>query len=132
MVALLCVISDTHHEVVSETSSGVEKEIRKVSVGVDKLHKVVTKICGNLTASPILPHLILSKDDTVNYLFERKGSDNGSFRVVASKENINAVTRSKYKNEDTKNMCGLRVKITYSFSYSGTMAAIFISVLGLT
>ena len=29
-------------------------------------------------------------------------------------------------------MCGLRVKITYTFSASGTMAPIFISVLGIT
>ena len=29
-------------------------------------------------------------------------------------------------------MCGLRVKITFTFSGAGTMAPIFISVLGLT
>ena len=29
-------------------------------------------------------------------------------------------------------MCGLRVKVTYTFSAAGTMATIFISVIGLT
>ena len=71
-------------------------------------------------------------DDTVNYIFEGKGSDNGSFRLFGSKGNTNAGTKSKYKNEDTKNMCGLRVKITYTFLSAGTMDPIFISVLGLT
>ena len=40
---LLCVISATHYEVVSETSSNVDKDIRKYSIGVKKLHKVVLK-----------------------------------------------------------------------------------------
>ena len=71
-------------------------------------------------------------DDTVNYIFEGKGSDNDSYRLVASKENKNAGTRSTYKNEDPRNMCGLGVKITYTFSAAGTMAPIFISVLGIT
>ena len=55
-----------------------------------KLHKVVTKIYGNLPVFPILPELILSMDNTVNYIFVGKGSDNVSFILVASKENINA------------------------------------------
>ena len=84
-VALLCVISDTHYEVVSEKSRNVEKEIRKSSIGVKKLHKVVTKIYSNLPVFPIRPTLIISTDDTVNCIFSLKGSDNGSFRLVASK-----------------------------------------------
>ena len=40
-------------------------------------------------------------------------------------------TRSKYKFDDCKNMNGLRVKLTYTFTSIGTMAPIFISVLGL-
>ena len=84
-VALLCVISATHYEVVSEKSRNVEKEIRKSSIGVKKLHKVVTKIYSNLPVFPIRPTLIISTDDTVNCIFSLKGSDNGSFRLVASK-----------------------------------------------
>ena len=52
--------------------------------------------------------------------------------MVDSKEEKHLGTRSKYKNEDTSNMCGLRVQITYTFSDSITMAPIFISALGLT
>ena len=40
-------------------------------------------------------------------------------------------TWSKYKNDDTNHMCGLRVKLTYTFSGAGVMAPIFVSVLGL-
>ena len=58
-----------------------------------KLHKVVTKIYGNLTVFLIRPELILSKDDTVNYILEVKWSYNGSFILVASKENTNTGTQ---------------------------------------
>ena len=101
---LICVIAATHYEVVTEKSSDVEKDIGKFSIGVKKLYKVVTKIFGNLPVFQFFPELILSTDDTVDYIFEGKGSDNGIFRLVASKENTNSGTRSKYKNEDKNNM----------------------------
>ena len=72
-------ISVTQSEVVSEKNSDVEKDIRKASIGVKKLHKVVTKIYYNLPVFPIHSELILSMDDTVHYIFEGKWSDNGSF-----------------------------------------------------
>ena len=64
-MALLCVISATNYAVVSETRSNVEKEIRKSSIVVKKLHKVVTKIYGNLPVFTITPELILSMDNTM-------------------------------------------------------------------
>ena len=60
------VISATQYKVVSKTSSDVEKEIRKYGIGVKKLHKIVSKIYGNLPVFPICPELILYMDETVN------------------------------------------------------------------
>ena len=34
-------------------------------------------------------------------------------------------------NDDSKNMCGMRVKLTYTFFGAGVMAPIIINVLGL-
>ena len=45
-MAHLYVISSTHYEVVSETSSNVEKEIGKSIIRVKKLHKDITKNTG--------------------------------------------------------------------------------------
>ena len=59
------------------------------------------------------------------------GEAKDCFRLVASKALSKAGTRSKYKKDDSNNMCGLRVKLTYTFTGAGTMAPIFISVLGL-
>ena len=50
----------------------MEKEIIKSSIGVKKLHKVVTKIYGNLPVFPIFPELIPSTDDTVKYFLSGK------------------------------------------------------------
>ena len=76
--------------------------------------------------------MVLSTDDTVNYIYEGKGKENDSFRLVASKSVAKAGTRSKYKVDKSKNMSGMRVKLTYTFTGSGVMAPIFVTVLGLT
>ena len=41
-------------------------------------------------------------------------------------------TRSKYNVDNSKVMCGMRVKLTYTFSAAGTMAPFFITVCGLS
>ena len=51
-----------------------------------KLHRVVTKIYGSLPVIPIRPEIILSTDDTVNYIFEVKGSNNVRFRELLQKK----------------------------------------------
>ena len=96
------------------------------------LYKMVCSAYGNtVQIIPIRPEYILSTDDTVQFIFKGKGEDNDMFRLVSTKFLRNAGTRSKYKNDDSKNMCGLRMKLTYAFSGSGTMALIFITVFGL-
>ena len=98
---------------------------------VKMLFKMISKVKGDLPIRPVRPELIFSIDDTVNYLFEGKGTVNDCFRLVGTKALQSGGTRLKYKNDDSNHMCGLRVKITYTFSAAGTMAPIFIYVLGL-
>ena len=73
----------------------------------------------------------MTTDDTVQFIFDRKGESQDQFRLVATNSLKKAGTRSKYKNNDTNNMNVLRVKLTYTFCGAGMMASIFISVLGL-
>ena len=77
--SFLYLFAATHYKLVSKTRNNVKKQIREASTGVNKLHKVVTKIDRNLPVFTISPELILSTDDIVKYIFEGKGSDNGSF-----------------------------------------------------
>ena len=73
----------------------------------------------------------MTTDDTVQFIFDGKGESQDQFRLVATNSLKKAGTRSKYRNNDTNNMNGLRVKLTYTFCGAGMMASIFISVLGL-
>ena len=60
------------------------------------------------------------------------GNDKDEFRLVASKEIAKSGTRSRYAIVESKNMCCMQVKLTYTFSTAGITASIFISILGLT
>ena len=74
-----------------------------------------------------------STNDTTDYVYEGNGNNRkGTFRLVSNKSLKNAGSRSRYTIDNSKSMNGLRVKLTYTFSAAGTMAPIFISVLGLT
>ena len=95
------------------------------------MYEMVRKSYGNLPIMAVKPHLVLSTDDTVNYIFEGTSSGKEEFRLVGSNSLKKAGSRSKYKHDSSKAMCGMRVKLTYTFSAAGTMAPIFISVLGL-
>ena len=52
--------------------------------------------------------------------------------LVASKAIATSATRFRYVIDESKNMCGMRVKLTYTFSTTGTTAPIFLSILGST
>ena len=74
---------------------------------------------------------VLTTDDTVKFIFDGKGDSHDNFRLVSTKSLSKSTTRSKYKLNDTNNMNGLRVKLTYTFCGAGIMAPIFILVMGL-
>ena len=135
-MALLCVIATTHYDVAScEKEFEIEKLVRHNNVpdGVSLLYKLISKAYGkNVPLIPVEPSRITSTDDTTNYIYEgRSGGDEGNFRLVASQALENAGTRSKFKIDETKKMCGMRVKLTYTFSAAGIIAPLFISVVGL-
>ena len=135
-MALLCVIAAIHYDVCTEIQPEHENIMNKVPLdvppGAQLMYRMVAKAYGkDVPIIPVRPEMILSTDDTVQYIFEGKGQKKDLFRLVASKAFKKAGTRSKFKNDDSKNMCGMRVKLTYTFSGAGTMAPIFITVLGL-
>ena len=45
---------------------------------------MVRKSYGNLPIMAVKPHLVLSTDDTVNYIFDGTSSGKGEFRLVSS------------------------------------------------
>ncbi len=65
---------------------------------------------------PLLPEYVYSSDDTTTYCYEGKGEKKASFVLVGSNTMTKCGFRSRYTQEDTNQMCGLRVKLTYTFS----------------
>ena len=130
-MALLCCVAATHYDVSTPETIEDETNIESADTGAKKLYEMVRKSYGNLPIMAVKPHLVLSTDDTVNYIFEGTSSGKEEFRLVGSNSLKKAGSRSKYKHDSSKAMCGMRVKLTYTFSAAGTMAPIFVSVLGL-
>ena len=60
------------------------------------------------------------------------GNNNDEFRLVPSKKITKIETRSRYAIDESKNMCDMCVKMTYTFSTIGSTIPIFISIFGLT
>ena len=132
-MAFLCVVASTHYDVATEIQADLEKDMKsdELPEGVKKLFKMISKAHDNLPLIPVIPALVISTDDTVNYVFEGEGTKEEKFRLVGTKSLSKAGSQSRYKYDDSKNMCGTRVKLTYSFSAAGTSAPIFITITGL-
>jgi hypothetical protein len=65
---------------------------------------------------PVRPELIISTDDTTEYIFEGT-KDVAPKLVLATKSSIlKRGTNAIYRPEDSKAMNGMRVKLTFSFT----------------
>ncbi len=82
--------------------------------------------------TPIEPHLIFSMDDTTQYVFEGADINGDRWRLVSPHTHQNKGCRSNFCLDDGKNMGGLRVKNTFTFSADGSMAPFFVTMGGLT
>jgi hypothetical protein len=65
----------------------VHKEINNPTSGAQKLFKMVEKAHGNVLTFPIKPQYNLSTDNTVNYIFEGKGTSKGQFQLAGASLN---------------------------------------------
>ena len=102
-------------------------------IGVKLLFKMIHGYHDHKPIVPILPAMCYSTDDTTDYIYEGYGNNRkGLFRLVSNKSLKNVGSLSRYRINNSKAMNGMRVKLTYTFSAAGTMAPIFISILGLT
>ena len=92
-----CVVACTHYDVTTEIRRDIRKEIRDNDTpkGVSLLYDMILKAHNNLLIAPVIPALVLSTDDKVNYICEGEGKREGSFWLVGSRSLLKAGTRSK-------------------------------------
>ncbi len=87
--------------------------------------KIIHKFHNHKPIIAILLAIFYSTDDTTDYICEGYGnSRKGLSRLVSTKSLKNAGSRSRYRFNNSKAMNRMRVKLTYTFSASGTMAPI--------
>ena len=131
-MALVSVVAATHYNITVHSHPDVEKQIKEASKGVRMFYDIIRQVNNNAPVFPVRPELIFSTDDTTDYIFEGKGVTQDPFVVVPTSHLQKSGTRSTYVRNDTKAMCGTRVKFTYTFSGAGISAPLFASTLGLT
>ena len=132
-MCLAVLIAATHFIIVQDVNQDVEKMLKQTkNNGVKLMYNLVCKCNKNLPMIPLRPEYVYSSDDTTTYCYEGKGENKASFVLVGSNTMTKSGTRSRYAQEDSNHMCGLRVKLTYTFSAAGISAPIFVSIVGLT
>jgi hypothetical protein len=80
---------------------------------------------------PVRPELITSTDESTQYIFDGQRAHKEKFTLVTKTSHRVRGTNAVYKFDDGKDMCGMRVKLTWTFNGTGECAPLFITVSGL-
>ena len=132
-MALVVLVASTHYYVIPQEIAQVRNDMKTASDGVRMLYNVVSKAHGNVPVAPLKPQYIMSTDDTVVYTYEGADEDgHDNYRLVANNSLETKGTYSNYHMDTSASMCGLRVKLTFTFTATGSCAPIFVSVCGLS
>jgi hypothetical protein len=90
--------------------------MKKASEELKKVIELTSKAQGNIPLQPVKPQYIYSSDDNVEYVYAVTSDAPDPFRVVASKHASGAGDCSKYKEDNSKQMSGMRVKRSWIFN----------------
>ena len=130
-ISNLALIGSTHFIPVQFEDSDIRAEIKTLSESTKMLLSLVSTAWGT-SVFPVLPELIISTDDTTEYIFEGTVNEQPKF-VLATKTAVSKRdTNSLYRVEDSKAMNGLRVKLTFTFTAMGNCFPLVVTVAGLT
>jgi hypothetical protein len=130
-ISNLALIGSTHFIPVQYEDSDIRAEIKALPESTKMLLVMVSTAWGT-SVFPILPELIISTDDTTEYIFEGTVNEQPQF-VLATKLVVSKLgTNSLYQMEDSKSMNGLLVKLTFTFTAMGNCFPLVVTVAGLT
>jgi len=133
-ISLLAIIASTHFIPVKKN----DPELRKLVKELSKTHPEVVMLMNMVSDAlgtavfPILPQYIYSTDDTTEYIYEGTKHSTPKFVLTTKKSISEKGTKSVHRVEDNKSMCGMRVKLTFTFSAVGTCFPLVVTVTGLT
>jgi hypothetical protein len=117
-ISNLALIGSTHFFPVQNEDSNLRAEIKTMPESTKMLLEMVSAAWGT-SVCPVLPELIVSTDDTTEYIFDQTKDDQPKF-VLTTKSSIGKQgTNALYCVEDSKSMNGMRVKLTFTFTAMG-------------
>eukprot|EP00978_Attheya_sp_CCMP212_P004820 scaffold10618_cov55-Attheya_sp.AAC.3 len=133
-ISLLTVVASTHFIPRSTERSPMTREVmKKVTPGAQRLIALTSKALNDVPLEYIKPQYIFSSDDNVEYVYVGLPNAKDEFWLVAENHSSQAGTLSKYKNDESKTMSGMRVKHSWTFNTVGQCCApLCVSVCGLT
>ena len=130
-ISNLALIGSTHFIPVPSEDADIREEMKSLPEHTKMLIIRVANAWGT-SVFPVLPELIVSTDDTTEYIFEGKCEKESKF-VLATKSSImKRGSNALYRVHDSKSMSGMRVKLTFTFTAMGNCFPLVVTVTGLT
>ena len=130
-ISNLALIGSTHFIPVPSEDADIREEMKSLPEHTKMLIIRVANAWGT-SVFPVLPELIVSTDDTTEYIFEGKCEKESKF-VLATKSSImKRGSNALYRVHDSKSMSGMRVKLTFTSTAMGNCFPLVVTVTGLT
>ncbi len=130
-ISNLALIGSTHFFPMQNEDSNLRAKMKTLSESTKMLLDMVLAAWGT-SVCPVLPELIVSTEDTTEYIFEGTKDDQPKF-VLTTKSSIGKQgTNALYCMEDSKSMYGMHVKLTFTFTALGNCFLLVVTVKGLT
>jgi hypothetical protein len=130
-ISNLALIASTHFIPVSSYDCDIREEMKSLPEPTKMLLHLVSNACGT-SVFPLLPKLIVSIDDTTEYIFKGVKEAQPTFVLATKPLIMKRTTNSLYCVEDCKSMSGMRVKLTFTFTAMGNCFPLVVTVTGLT
>ena len=127
----LALIAYTHFIPVSNKDPDLRAELKKLPKSTQRLVDAVSALWGTHIV-PVHPELIISTDDTTEYIFEGTKDVAPKFVLATKSSILKRGTNAIYLPEDNKTMNGMQVKLTFSFTAGGNSFPVAVTVSGLT
>ena len=127
----LALIAYTHFIPVSNEDPDLRAELKRLPKSTQRLVDAVSASWGTHIV-PVRPELIISTDDTTEYIFEGTKDVAPKFVLATKTSILKRGTSAIYRPEDSKAMNGMRVKLTFSFTAGGNSFPVAVTVLDLT
>lgn len=131
VISNLALIGSTHFYEAKEENEEFQKALREMSAESRLFYDLNRRARPDVPIVPVLPHFKFSTDDTTQFIFVGHETKSDKFKLALRDCLDERGTHSVYHVDDQKNMNGMRVKLTWTFSACGRCGPLFVTVTGL-